>query len=62
MKADILPIALGTAAVMAAVEIPLSQRFPLATPLPTSTRVAVAAGMGFVAAFVAGYLIHSMRK
>lgn len=62
MKNEILPIALATAAIMAAVEVPLSRRFPLVTPIPTATRVAVAAGMGFVAALVAGYAIRSISK
>jgi hypothetical protein len=58
---NILPLALGTAAVMAVVEVPLSQRYPLRYPLSTSTRVAVAAAMGFVAVMVAGHAIRAAR-
>ena len=58
---NLVPLAFGAAAVMALLEVPLSQQYPLREPLPTATRVAVAAGMGFAAVLVAGAAIRALR-
>lgn len=50
-------LALGAGVVAALIEYPLSKRFPLATPVPAPTRMAVAAGLAIVGVFVAAQFV-----
>lgn len=52
-------LALGAAAVAAAIEYPLSQKYPLAEPVPVGNRMAVAAGLTFVGVIVASWFVSS---
>lgn len=52
-----MKLALGAAAVAAAIEYPLGQKYPLATPVSLSTRMAVAGGLAFVGVLVAAQFI-----
>lgn len=52
-----MKLALGAAAVAAAIEYPLGQKFPLATPVSITTRMAVAGGLAFVGVLVAAQLM-----
>jgi hypothetical protein len=49
-------LALGAAAVAAAIEYPLGQKYPLAQPVDITTRMAVAGGLAFVGVLVAAQL------
>ena len=62
MKDGVVPVALGAALVVAAIDVPLSARYPLATPIPTAQRVAVTAAMTFAAVLVAGYALKSWEQ
>ena len=50
-------LALGAAAVAAAIEYPLGKKFPLATPVSLPTRMAVAGGLAFIGVLVASRFI-----
>jgi hypothetical protein len=50
-------LALGAAAVAAAIEYPLGQKFPLAQPVAITTRMAVAGGLAFASVLVAAYFV-----
>lgn len=50
-------LALGAAAVAAAIEYPLGQKFPLAQPVAITTRMAVAGSLAFVGVLVAAQLL-----
>lgn len=50
-------LALGAAAVAAAIEYPLAKKFPLANPVSLSTRMAVAGGLAFIGVFVAAQFL-----
>lgn len=52
-----MKLALGAAAVAAAIEYPLGQKFPLATPVAITNRMAVAGGLAFVGVLVAAQFI-----
>lgn len=52
-------LAIGAAAVAAAIEYPLSQKYPLADPVPAPTRMAVAAGLAFVGVLVAAMFVEA---
>jgi hypothetical protein len=52
-------LALGAAAVVAAIEFPVSQYYATVPPTKTPMRMAIAASMAFVGVMVASKLIRS---
>lgn len=57
MNTNHLKLATGAALVAAAIEYPLGQKYPLATPVSLPTRMAVAGGLAFIGVLVAAQFI-----
>lgn len=55
---SLFPLALTSAAVIAAIEYPISKFYSTVPPTKTAQRMAIAAGMAFVAVLVAGAFLR----
>lgn len=55
---SLFPLALATAGVIAAIEYPISKYYSTVPPTKTPQRMAIAAGMAFVAVLVAGAFLR----
>ena len=55
---SLFPLALTAAAVIAAIEYPVSQYYATVPPTKTGTRMVIAGGMAFVAVLVAGAFLR----
>jgi hypothetical protein len=55
---SLFPLALTAAAVIAAIEYPISQYYSTVPPTTTAKRMAIAGGMAFVAVLVAGAFLR----
>lgn len=57
----ILPIAAATGLIVAAIEYPISQKYATVPSTSTATRMAIAGGMGFGAALLAGLIVRAAK-
>jgi len=55
---SLFPLALTAAAVIAAIEFPISKFYSTVPPTKTAQRMAIAAGMAFVSVLVAGAIVR----
>jgi hypothetical protein len=58
---SIMPLALGAAAVVAAIEYPVSQHYATVPPTDTGKRMAIAAAMAFAGVVVANWFLQERR-